>query len=114
MFASGMTTPSQAPTEVHFDFLCPFAWRGLDLADVLRRERGLLFRLRHFSLVQGNHPENPDRKTPAWWLHAQPANEGNPAQQVSLRAFLAAQAAARQGEEAACPCPAPSTSTRLI
>ncbi|EYB69184.1 DSBA oxidoreductase [Deinococcus phoenicis] len=86
---------------MYFDFLCPFAWRGVELADVLRRERGLPFRLRHYSLLQGNHPENPDRKAPTWWLHEQPAEGGNAAQQASLRAFLAAQAAARQGEGAA-------------
>ncbi|GAA5512824.1 hypothetical protein Dcar01_01548 [Deinococcus carri] len=95
-------TPSPAtPTQVYFDFLCPFAWRGLELADVLRRERGLPFRLRHYSLVQGNHTENPERKAPTWWLTEQAADEGSAAQQGSLRAFLAAQAAARQGEEAA-------------
>ncbi|SMB80608.1 DsbA family oxidoreductase [Deinococcus hopiensis] len=96
-----MTTVADATvTEVFFDFLCPFAWRGVELADVLRRERGLSFRLRHFSLVQGNHPENPDRKAPTWWLHEQPQGEGGAHQQASLRSFLAAGAAAEQGEEA--------------
>ncbi|BDP43513.1 hypothetical protein DAETH_34820 (plasmid) [Deinococcus aetherius] len=94
-------TPGTGVTDVYFDFLCPFAWRGVEMADVLRRERGLGFRLRHFSLVQGNHPENPDRKAPTWWLHEQGAGEGEPFQQGSLRAFLAAHAAARQGEDAA-------------
>ncbi|WP_034388857.1 DsbA family protein [Deinococcus sp. YIM 77859] len=93
-----MTLPT---TDLYLDFLCPFAWRGVELADVLRRERGLPFHLRHFSLVQGNHPENVDRKAPTWWLHEQAAEAGNAPQQTSLRAFLAAQAAARQGEEAA-------------
>ena len=60
-----MTLPSQSGvTDLYFDFLCPYAWRGLELADVLRRGHGLKFRLRHFSLVQGNHAENPDRKHP--------------------------------------------------
>ena len=89
------------PIQVYFDFLCPFAWRGVELADVLRRERGMQFRLRHFSLVQGNHPENPDRKAPTWWLHEQAVDAGSPQQQASLRAFLAAGAAEQQGEEAA-------------
>lgn len=97
-----MTTPSaESPIQVYFDFLCPFAWRGVELADALRRERGMDFRLRHFSLVQGNHAENPDRKAPTWWLHEQPLGEGAPHQQASLRAFLAAGAASQQGEEAA-------------
>jgi len=93
-----MTSPT-TPTEVYLDFLCPFAWRGVELADVLRRERGLPFQLRHFSLVQGNHPENPDRKAPTWWLHEQPSGEGSTHQQASLRAFRAARSAARQGDE---------------
>ncbi|ULH14601.1 DsbA family protein [Deinococcus sp. KNUC1210] len=94
--------PSQAGViDVYFDFLCPYAWRGLELADVLRREHGLKFRLRHFSLVQGNHKENPDRKYPTWWLDHQVAGAGGDAQAGSLNAFLAGQAALRQGEDAA-------------
>ncbi|AWN23405.1 disulfide bond formation protein DsbA [Deinococcus irradiatisoli] len=88
-------------TAVYFDFLCPYAWRGLELADVLRREHGLTFVLRHFSLVQGNHPDNAQsRHVPVWWLTDQGAGEGSEAQAGSLRAFLADQAAARQGEDA--------------
>ena len=94
--------PSQpGVTDVYFDFLCPYAWRGLELADVLRREHGLKFRLRHFSLVQGNHAENPDRKYPAWWLTDQVAGQGGEYQAGSLNAFLAGQAAMRQPEDAA-------------
>lgn len=82
-----MTLPGV--TDVYLDFLCPFAWRGVELASVLRSpERP--FRLRHFSLVQGNHPENPDRKAPVWWLHDWSADEGAAHQQGSLRAFLGA------------------------
>ena len=94
-----MTQP--AAVELYFDFLCPYAWRGLELAEVLRREHGLRFNLRHFSLVQGNHAENPDRKHPVWWLTDQAAGEAPEVQAASLHAFLAAQAAMRQGEEAA-------------
>ena len=86
---------------MYFDFLCPYAWRGLELADVLRREHGMKFRLRHFSLVQGNHAQNPDRKHPTWWLDSQVAGQGGDAQAGSLNAFLAAQAALRQPEDAA-------------
>ena len=88
-------------TDLYFDFLCPYAWRGLELADVLRREHGLKFRLRHFSLVQGNHAENPDRKYPTWWLTDQVAGQGGEYQAGSLNAFLAGQAALRQPEDAA-------------
>jgi 2-hydroxychromene-2-carboxylate isomerase len=101
-----MTSPQQSPaesgiTDLYFDFLCPYAWRGLELADVLRREHGLKFRLRHFSLVQGNHAQNPDRKHPTWWLDHQVAGQGGDAQAGSLNAFLAAQAAMKQSEDAA-------------
>ena len=39
---------------VYHDFLCPFAWRGLELLAALE----IPFTSRHFSLVQGNHPNN--------------------------------------------------------
>ena len=95
-----MTASSSSATEIYFDFLCPYAWRGVELAAVLRNE-GEVFTLRHFSLVQGNHPENAGQDTPVWWLTDQPLGEGDQFQQASLSAFLAARAAARQGEEAA-------------
>ncbi|MFC5848487.1 DsbA family protein [Deinococcus petrolearius] len=89
-------------TDLYFDFLCPYAWRGVELANVLKAE-GEAFRLRHFSLVQGNHPGNAAAKSAGdvtWWLSDQPAGEGPAHQQGSLGAFLAHTAAARQGEEA--------------
>lgn len=97
-------TPVNTPvTEVYFDFLCPYAWRGVEMAAVLR-EQGESFRLRFFSLVEGNHPENA--KELAWKLTDQPADaEGGEGymsfQKPSFQAFLAAQAAYRQGEEKA-------------
>ncbi|ADV66277.1 DsbA family oxidoreductase [Deinococcus maricopensis] len=87
------------PLQVYIDFLCPFAWRGVELALILRETRGLNVQLRHYSLVQGNHPENPDRKQPTWWLTDQTADSGSDMQRGSLAAFLAAHAAARQGEQ---------------
>ncbi|MPY67111.1 DsbA family protein [Deinococcus sp. SDU3-2] len=93
-----MTASPSGTTEVYVDFLCPYAWRGVELAAVLRQE-GQAFRLRHFSLTQGNHPDNA--KGTVWWLTDQPLGEGDRFQQASLPAFLSAQAAARQGEEQA-------------
>ncbi|MCP2015205.1 putative DsbA family dithiol-disulfide isomerase [Deinococcus sp. HSC-46F16] len=95
-----MTASPSGTTEVFFDFLCPYAWRGVELAAVLRGE-GETFKLRHFSLTQGNHPENAGQAAPVWWLTDQPLGEGDRFQQASLPAFLSAQAAARQGEEQA-------------
>ncbi len=91
-------TPSN---DVFFDFICPYAWRGLELAQVLRQAGEEAFRLRHFSLVQGNHPDNAGQKAPVWWLTDQPGDVGERFQQSSLLAFLAAGAAARQGTEQA-------------
>jgi 2-hydroxychromene-2-carboxylate isomerase len=91
-------TAAPPATDVFFDFLCPYAWRGIELAAVLRGQ-GYAFRLRHFSLVQGNHIENAAAGGPVWWLTDQPLGEGSPYQQKSLPAFLAAHAAAQQGEE---------------
>lgn len=90
-------------TDLYFDFLCPYAWRGTEMAHALR-ECGEEFRLRHFSLVQGNHPENKDQDAVQWWLSDQPldAEGGNgylKYQRPSLNAFLAARAAYRQGED---------------
>lgn len=89
-------------TDVFFDFLCPYAWRGLEMAAALRTG-GEAFRLRHFSLVEGNHPANKDGLH--WRLTDQAAgDEGSEEtrhERSSLGAFLAAQAAALQGEDAA-------------
>lgn len=93
-----MTPSAPGTTDVYIDFLCPYAWRGAELAAVLRGE-GEAFRLRHFSLVQGNHPGNAGETV--WWLTDQPLEGGDRYQRSSFPAFLAAQAAARQGEEAA-------------
>ncbi|GGL14763.1 DsbA family oxidoreductase [Deinococcus radiotolerans] len=89
-------------TELYFDFLCPYAWRGVELAAVLRAE-GEDFTLRHFSLVEGNHADNARDLT--WRITEQtldaPEGEGYMKYQTpSLRAFLASHAAALQGEAA--------------
>lgn len=89
--------------EIFFDFLCPYAWRGVEMAAVLR-EQGEPFTLRHFSLVEGNHAENA--KELIWRITDQPLDaDGGTGymsyQKPSLTAFLAAHAAAKQGEEAA-------------
>ena len=49
-------------TELYFDFLCPYAWRGVELAAVLKTE-GEAFTLRHYSLVEGNHAQNAKELT---------------------------------------------------
>lgn len=103
--------------EIFFDFVCPYAWRGLELAQVLRKAGEQEFKLRHFSLAQSNHEDNAGKDEPVWWLTDQPLAEAAPSDQKlpekdeakkrhmafvqsSLLTFLAAEAAARQGEEA--------------
>lgn len=80
---------------VFFDFLCPFAWRGLELAEMLRVGEGLGFELLHFSLEQHNHPENAQsRFEPVWWIHQQPTEQTR-----GLLALLGSLAAKQQGPE---------------
>lgn len=92
---------------VYFDYLCPFAWRGLELLNVVAPLKGIDLELCHFSLVQGNHADNAKlpRSAPAWKLADQPFPEINtpPAEKFtrsSLLAFLASHAAAKQGKTA--------------
>ncbi len=90
---------------VFYDFLCPYAWRGLELLAALE----IPFVHKHYSLVQGNHPDNAGlpRHLPKWQLVTQTlgdtANAGLPAYlnvDGSLEAFLAARAAMQQGNAA--------------
>jgi predicted DsbA family dithiol-disulfide isomerase len=90
----GFSSTLSTMIRVYFDFVCPFAWRGLELLAALEVE----FEPRHYSLVQGNHAENAGlpRSAPVWKLSQQPiAGEGYLPD--SLEAFLASQAAKLQG-----------------
>jgi len=82
---------------IYLDYLCPYAWRGLELAYAVAPQLGLDLIIQHYSLEQGNHPENASlpRNAPAWKLVEQPL--GGP---KSLRAFLASHAARQQGKAA--------------
>ncbi|MBB6099541.1 putative DsbA family dithiol-disulfide isomerase [Deinobacterium chartae] len=80
---------------IYFDYLCPVAWRAVELAYALEQAGDAQFELRHYSLEQGNHPDNAaDRHSPVWKLAEQP-QEGS----RSLPQFLASHAARRQGRE---------------
>ncbi len=81
---------------VYFDFLCPYAWRGVELLSGLN----VPFEPVHYSLVQGNHAENVGqlRSAPVWKLAEQPL-EGNQNHTQSFEAFLASHAAAQQGSK---------------
>ncbi len=90
---------------VYYDYLCPYAWRGIELLAALEVQ----FTAKHYSLVQGNHPSNTGlpRNAPAWKLVdqqiADKANANLPAYlniDGSLAAFYASHAAMQQGHEA--------------
>lgn len=90
---SSATVPSMLT--VYFDFLCPYAWRGIELLNTLELE----FEPVHYSLVQGNHSDNKGlpRAAPVWKLSDQPLEAGPPHQHESLTAFIASHAAVQQG-----------------
>lgn len=81
---------------VYFDYLCPFAWRGAELAELVADELGLRFEWHHFSLVQAHRATVGDAAQ-LWNDRIDPddAMGGR-----GLRAFLASSAARRQGPEA--------------
>jgi predicted DsbA family dithiol-disulfide isomerase len=90
---------------VYFDYLCPYAWRGVELLAALE----IPFAPKHYSLVQGNHPDNASlpRSAPQWLLAEQTigsqANQNLPAYlnvDGSLEAFFASYAAMQQGSDA--------------
>ncbi len=82
---------------VYLDYLCPFAWRGLELAHVVAPQLGLTLKLHHYSLEQAHHPNNAGLppQAPAWRLAEQPLEGPR-----SLRAFLGSHAARQQGQAA--------------
>jgi predicted DsbA family dithiol-disulfide isomerase len=82
---------------IYLDYLCPYAWRGLELAYVVAPQLGLDLVIHHYSLEQGNHPENASlpRNAPTWKLAEQPLEGAK-----SLQAFLASHAARQQGKAA--------------
>lgn len=80
----------------YFDYLCPYAWRGAELAEMVAEPLGLRFEWRHFSLIQANRV--------AAGVHGQVWNERIDPDDASgglgLRAFLASCAARHQGPDA--------------
>jgi predicted DsbA family dithiol-disulfide isomerase len=79
---------------VYYDYVCPFAWRGAELAEQVGPALGLTFNWRHFSLYQNNY-EGAD----GWQLWNQKLSFGDPGGDKGLLPFLASCAARRQGAE---------------
>ncbi len=85
---------------VYFDYLCPFAWRGLELINAIAPSLKLEFEAKHYSLTQGNHASNTPlpRGKPVWKLAEQPESNLDEAQSGARLAFLASHAARQQGK----------------
>jgi predicted DsbA family dithiol-disulfide isomerase len=79
---------------VYFDYLCPFAWRGAEVAEVITKELGLSFEWRHFSLYQSNHDQQD-----GWQLWNDRLDHGNENGCKGLLPFLASCAARKQGAD---------------
>lgn len=85
----------QERVTVYFDYVCPYAWRGAELAETVARKLGITFEWRHYSLFQGDHTE--DDGWQLWNERIDPADENGT---KGLLPFLASCAARRQGEGA--------------
>ena len=90
----GVMTPMQnGAVAVYFDYLCPYAWRGAEVVELVADELGLRFDWRHFSLYQANHRGEP------WHVWNQRLDEGDETGSKGLLPFLASIAARKQGRE---------------
>jgi predicted DsbA family dithiol-disulfide isomerase len=80
---------------VYFDYVCPFAYRGVRLFTEMQRQRqDLNVVWRHFPLEQVN------ARDPDWKLWEQPLHHVSDRPGRTLPAFLASHAASLQGEDA--------------
>lgn len=80
---------------VHFDFLCPFAWRGAEVVQRVAEPLGVRFEWNHFSLYQANY-----RGADGWQLWNETIEPDDEHGTMGLLPFLASCAARRQGDEA--------------
>jgi predicted DsbA family dithiol-disulfide isomerase len=78
---------------VYFDYLCPFAWRGAEIAEEVAEALELHFKWQHFSLYQSNS------KTNGWQLWNETIDPSDESGTKGLLPFLASCAARRQGRE---------------
>lgn len=79
---------------VYFDYLCPFAWRAAEMAEVIADELGLMFHWHHFSLYQSNY-----RGSNNWQLWNEKIVPNDETGTKGLLPFLASLAARRQRPE---------------
>jgi 2-hydroxychromene-2-carboxylate isomerase len=79
----------------YFDYLCPYAWRGAEVARMVEGRLGLRFEWRHFSLYQSDHGD-----AHGWQLWNAKLDGDDPMGNRGLQPFLASCAARRQGPAA--------------
>lgn len=78
---------------VYYDYVCPFAWRGAELAELVGPELDITFVWRHFSLYQNNY-----QGSDGWQLWNQKLSYDDSGDK-GLLPFLASCAARLQGKE---------------
>lgn len=78
---------------VYFDYLCPYAWRGAEVAKMVSEERDLEFEWQHFSLLQSRSKAND------WQLWNERLDPDDEYGSHGLLPFLASCAVRRQGAE---------------
>ncbi|SRR5690625_899603 len=82
----------QETVRVYFDFLCPYAWRGAEVANIVQRATGdVEFEWHHYSLMQARKGEDGQQ------LWNEPLLEDDEYGTDGLLPFLASCAARRQG-----------------
>ena len=79
----------------YFDYLCPYAWRGAEVARMVEDRLGLRFDWRHFSVFQVEHGDANGQQ-----LWNAEIDATDPMGSWGLQPFLASCAARRQGPEA--------------
>ncbi len=79
---------------VYYDYVCPYAWRGAELARQVAPVLGLEFIWRHFSLYQNNYTG-----TDGWQLWNDKLSFEDDSGDKGLLPFMASCAARRQGSE---------------
>jgi predicted DsbA family dithiol-disulfide isomerase len=92
--SSGSNTLMPETITVYFDYLCPFAWRGAELTEMIAEPLGLIFHWHHFSLYQSNYAGGD------WQIWNDPIDHQDEGGSKGLLPFLASCAAKRQGAEA--------------
>ena len=78
---------------VYFDYVCPYAKRGMELASLIEKPLGLTFKWKHYSLYQGNYKGADD-----WQIWQDDLSEDSKDGGKGLLPFLASYAAQKQND----------------